>query len=143
MTIDELKTYVRMMLNAAFPTATIQFERVSDDPFHIGVGVYGVATNATKWIEDKILDIDEKICANTEFVITPLVRDEATTDKYYPELSTPWKVSYGTRPAVAPYQYQTEIDVDDLGMILQENSGEWQHEKPAETAANEELALAA
>src|ERR1035441_9669781 len=91
MTIDELKTYVRTMLNAAFPTVTIQFELVGDDPFHLGVAVYGVDQIATKWVKDKILDIDEKLCANSDFAITPLVRDEATTEKYYPEFMSPWK----------------------------------------------------
>ena len=66
MTIDELKNYVLTMLNAAFPTVTIQFECIGDDPFHIGVSVYGVESRAIKWVKDKILDIDEKLCADTE-----------------------------------------------------------------------------
>lgn len=132
------------MLNAAFPTVTIQFERVGDDPFHIGVAVFGVESNAIKWVKDKILDIDEKICANSEFAITPLVRDEATTEKYYHELMSPWNVCHTPKGVAFSRQFQTGIDVGAL--VLQESSsvGKWEYPEPVSaSAANQELALAA
>jgi hypothetical protein len=145
MNIEELKAYVRAMLNAAFPKVTIQFERVSDDLFHIGVGVYGVEPNATKWVEDRILDIDEKLCTNTDFALTPLVRDEATTKKYYPEFASPWKVLPTSRRFVGSYQLQTAIEAGAfVDVVLQENEMEWKYPDPVSaSAANQELALAA
>lgn len=82
------------MLLAAFPTVTIQFERVGDDPLHLGVAVYGVESKETKSVKNRILDMDEKLCANSDFALTPLVRDEATTGKYYPEMVSPWNTSH-------------------------------------------------
>lgn len=146
MTIDELKEYVRTMLNAAFPTVTIQFERVSDDPLHLGVAVYGVESKATKWVKNKILDIDEKLCANTDFAITPLVRDEATTEKYYPEMVSPWKSFLAPAGAAALPQSQAVIVDYDLGAVLQcgGSMAEWEYPKSVSaSAANQELALAA
>jgi hypothetical protein len=146
MTIDELKTYVRTMLNAAFPTVTIQFELVGDDPFHLGVAVYGVESIATKWVKDKILDIDEKLCANSAFAITPLVRDEATTEKYYPELVAPWKQIIAASHGIASQVRAVAVDNYDLATVLQAGAveGEWEYPKSVcASAENQELALAA
>lgn len=144
MTIDDLKDYVRTMLNGAFPTVTVQFERINDDPFHIGVSVYGVEASAVKWVKEKILDIDEKLCADGDYALTPLVRDEATTEKYYPQFSTPWKwlpiagaVTYVVKPHAA-------VDLESLQNILAEMPTKWKVSEPlCSNAANEELALAA
>jgi hypothetical protein len=78
------------VLSASFPFVTIQIERVEDDPLDLGVSVFGVEKNAVKWVKNKILDLDEELCSNTEFVITPLVRDRETTRKYYPQFLSPW-----------------------------------------------------
>src|ERR1700677_1124895 len=110
MTVEDLKNYVRTMLNAAFPTVTIQFERISDDPFHLGVSVYGVEASSVKWVKDKILDIDEKLCAGGQYAITPLVRDEATTDKFYPQFSSPWK--WLPTAATSVMLPQAAVDID-------------------------------
>ena len=144
MTAEELKTYVRTMLNAAFPTVTIQFERISDDPFHVGVAVYGVESNAIKWVKNKILDIDEKLCVNTEFAITPLVRNEATTEKYYPEFVSPWKSFHAPVGGALLRHFQVGIEAGDLEDVLRESAEKWEHQKPVcASAANQELALAA
>jgi hypothetical protein len=144
MTAEELKTYVRTMLNAAFPTVTIQFERISDDPFHIGVAVYGVESNAVKWVKGKILDIDEKLCSDTEFVITPLVRDEATTEKFYPEFISPWKAFHSSVYVSLSCQVQVRTEAGDLEGVLRESAEKWEHsESVSASAANQELALAA
>lgn len=146
MTIDELKTYVRTMLNAAFPTVTIQFELVGDDPFHLGVAVYGVESKAVKWVKDKILDIDEKLCANSHFAITPLVRDEATTEKYYPEFISPWKSILAAAHRVPLVGRTVATERYDLATVLRvgEFRAEWEYPKSVcAGAANQELALAA
>ena|ERR1022692_521653 len=146
MTIDELKICVRTMLNTAFPTVTIRFERVGDAPFHLGVAVYGVESKATKWVKDKILDIDEKLCANTDFAITPLVRDEATTAKYYPEFVSAWKSFLAPTDAGALIQCQVVIEDYDVEAILMPGGlmAEWEYPKYAcSSAANEQLPLAA
>lgn len=144
MTIDELKNFVGTMLNAAFPKVTIQFERIGDDPFHLGVSVYGVEANAVKWVKDRILDIDEKLCADTDFAITPLVRDEATTEKFYPQFVSPWKLVQAQSNLVlaAAESYQVVKLVEQLDSV--QSDTRW--EAPASIcscAANEELALAA
>jgi hypothetical protein len=144
MNLDELKQYVRTMLNAAFPKVTIQFERIGDDPFHIGVAVYGVEANAVKWVKGKILDIDEKLCADTEFAITPLVRDEATTEKYYPELVSPWKHFHAPTGVALLRHLQAGIVAGDLEGVLKESAAQWEHQASVSaSAANQELALAA
>ena len=142
MTIEELKTFVRTMLNAAFPTVTIQFERIGDNPCHIGVAVYGVESNATKWVKDKILDIDEKLCTDTDFVITPLVRDEETTEKYYPNFISPWKVCHA--PKVAVIAHQARVEIEAVRNPLVESESKWAYpDSVSASAANQELALAA
>jgi hypothetical protein len=130
------------MLNAAFPAVTIRFERISDDPFHIGVAVYGVEASAVKWVKDRILDIDEKLCADTEFAITPLVRDEATTERFYPEFLSPWKWLRTSVPHLA--LASATVDDESLKVILSGSSPKWEFVEPiCSSAANEELALAA
>ncbi len=132
------------MLNGAFPTVTIQFERIGDDPFHVGVAVYGVESNAIKWVKDKILDIDEKICANSEFAITPLVRDEATTEKFYPEFASAWKASDAPGYVTFSRRAVLGIRAADLEVVLSENLSKWEYpESDCANAANQELALAA
>jgi hypothetical protein len=146
MRIDELKEYVRTMLNAAFPTVTIRFEKIGDDPFHIGVGVYGVESQAVRWVKDKILDIDEKLCANTDFAITPLVRDEATTEKHYPELMSPWKPWVGVTGEAILIQSQVSIGACEIwtDAVVGGFAAQWEYpESVCAEAANEELALAA
>jgi hypothetical protein len=142
MTMLDLQNYVRTMLNAAFPTATIQFDRISEDPFHIGVSVYGVEANAVKWVKEKILDIDEKLCADSEFAITPLVRDEATTEKFYPQFASPWKwLPAGTSHAVPAC---ASVAMESLQNMLNGSSTKWEIAEPlCSNAGNEELALAA
>ena len=144
MTIDDLKDYVRTMLNGAFPTVTIQFERINDDPFHLGVSVYGVEASAVKWVKEKILDIDEKLCADGEYAITPLVRDEATTEKFYPQFSTPWKWLPATTTVVHSVKPHAAVDLESLQSMLNEMPTKWEIPEPlCSNAANEELALAA
>jgi len=143
MTIEELKTYVRTMLNAAFPTVTIQFEQIGDDPLHIGVAVYGVESLAVKWVKSKILDIDEKLCTDTEFAITPLVRDEATTDKFYPQFASTWKASVVKATSVSLRHFEFEICAGSFVTVQQDNESKWEASELVLAAANEELALAA
>ena len=138
MTIDDLKKHVGTMLTAAFPTVTIHFDRIGDDPFHIGVSVYGVDANAVKWVKSKILEIDEKLCANTDFAITPLVRDVATTEKYYPQFVSPWK-------SVAVFVPNSgSMDAECMQIDLSLNFEMRLEAEPiCPIATNEELALAA
>jgi hypothetical protein len=144
MTIDDLKDYVRMMLNGAFPAVTVQFERINDDPFHLAVSVYGVETSAVKWVKEKILDIDEKLCADGDFALTPLVRDEATTDKFYPQFSTPWKWLPAAATVAMVVKPHAAVDIECLQSILNEMPTKWEVPEPlCSSAANEELALAA
>ena len=147
MNVEELKTYVRTMLNSAFPTVTVHFERISDDPFHIGVAVYGVESNAVKWVKDKILDIDEKLCANTDFVITPLVRDEAATAKYYPHLMSAWQACDAPKKVAFFHHVLTDVEVEVLENVWLESSVKWEFASPPSpvcaNAANQELALSA
>jgi hypothetical protein len=142
MTIEELKVRVRGLLAAAFPWVTIQFEKISDDPFHVGVGVFGVERQLVKWVEERILDIDAKICADTEFALTPLVRDEATTQKYYPDLMSAWKavgVFHGHKFAGS----SIEVRENCIGVGFSSRFPSWEYESTHPTSADSELALAA
>ena len=142
MTIDELKNYVRTMLNAAFPTVTIQFEHVGDDPLHIGVSVYGVEASSVKWVKERILEIDEKLCADGDFALTPLVRDEATTEKFYPQFSSPWKWHHVSATHVA--LSHLSVDLEAFNAVVNGSFENWKFAEPiCSNAANEELALAA
>jgi hypothetical protein len=141
MNAEELKDLVRLMLTWAFPRVTIQFEQINDDPFHIGVGVYSVDPSAVRWVEDKILDIDAEICTGTEFAITPLVRDEATTLKYYPEFCSAWKEIHREKASAAVGPLDACPEFSPPGSV---EVGPWTPRSHAVVwAQNEELALAA
>src|SRR5581483_691237 len=128
---------------AAFPRVTVQFEQIEDDPFHIGVGVYGVEAPAVKWVEEKILDIDIQICSDTEFALTPLVRDEATTNQYYPQYAFAWKSQRIHSACVAALEIREQMDISLL-MFSQTQALTWEYpQSPLVAAAAEELALAA
>src|SRR5438270_7870908 len=91
--LEELQEQVRSLLGAAFPKFAITFEAIEDDPFHVGVNVFGVERDLVKWVEERVLDLGTKLCENTEFLLTPLVRDLDTTQRFYPQFLSPWQRS--------------------------------------------------
>jgi hypothetical protein len=142
MTVNELKSRVRSELSAAYPTVTIQIEQLGDDPCDLGVSVFGVEHKVVKWVKDRILDLDEELCCNTEFVLTPLVRNKETTQKYYPQFLSPWTAQVevaGGLPSKISMVNQTET----LILISEKSDSKWVYPKTYANVTNEELALAA
>ena len=83
--IDEIKTAVRNVLAGALPEYVVRFEPAGDDPTLIGAGVYGVDKKLVGWVETKIMEVGERLLGHSGLVLIPLVRDEETTAKHYPE----------------------------------------------------------
>jgi len=83
--IDEIKTAVRNVLAGALPEYAVRFEPAGDDPTLIGAGVYGVDKKLVGWVETKIMEVGDRLLGNSGLILIPLVRDEETTAKHYPQ----------------------------------------------------------
>ncbi len=145
MTIEELKTCVRTVLSASFPTVTIHIDRIAEDPLDLGVSVFGVDKNAVKWVKDMILDLDEDLCANTEFVLTPLVRDSEITRKFYPQFLSPWTALADIGEFYQP-RLLVEPQSENIVFISESLNAAWEpaeHSAIYAYASTIELALAA
>src|SRR5690349_16179993 len=87
---EEMKRELKAILTASFPLYSVVFEHAGEDVDLIGVGVYGVKKEFINWVEERIIDLDEKLCSDTGLMLVPLVRDEETTEKFYPQFIKPW-----------------------------------------------------
>lgn len=137
-TLPELQSEVRQSLYS-FVDCVVNFETVEDDPRMVGVGVYGVKKGLVNAVENKILDLDSKLCATGEFTLIPLVQDQETTELYYPQFSKGWQptepsAAWVVRSDTAPIEFLTEFEVVT----------DWAcRDDSIQSAANKELALAA
>lgn len=85
MTIEQLKTRVSVAIRAVTPNAVIQISPLSENDGDLGVSVFAVEHGNVRTVKDIILNLDGELCVGTEFSLTPMVRDMATTRKHYPQ----------------------------------------------------------
>lgn len=145
MNIDELKLHVRAVLSSALPSLTIKIEQLADQTGDLGVSVFGVEKNMVKWVREIILDLDTELCSQTDFALTPLVRDIETTRKYYPQFLSAWtsqidRGQCGQAEAVVSSQTDILVDLEEIDQTA------WVLSSTVDfcaSAAQEELALAA
>ena len=136
-----LRELIRGSLQAAFPAYTVVLESAGDDDGCLGVAVYGVEKHFLKAVQDEIFCIEERVCGVAGIVLIPLVRDQATTRKFYPQHEQAWSLSGAC--LIPSDDLRQDVRLADPKFYGSVNSTPWQSELPAADVLPDGVGLAA
>ncbi len=88
-TINKKTSEVLISVNEWVKSEILTFpftvESSPDDPFTIYIRVFGVPDGQITSIENIIIDLENRLPNDTNFMLLPMVKNLKTTQEYYPE----------------------------------------------------------